>query len=203
MKIICIGWNYKAHIAELNSAMPEKPVLFLKPETALLNRNLPFFLPDFSNDVQYEAEVVLHINKVGKNISPKFAHTYYDSIGVGIDFTARDLQRECKAKGQPWEIAKGFDYSAVVNRFIEKDKLPAVDNLHFRLELNGEVVQQGCTADMIFSCDEIIAYASQFFTLKMGDLIFTGTPVGVGRVQINDKLKAYLEDECVLDFKVK
>ena len=203
MKIICIGWNYKAHIAELNSAMPEKPVLFLKPETALLNRNLPFFLPDFSNDVQYEAEVVLHINKVGKNISPKFAHTYYDSIGVGIDFTARDLQRECKAKGQPWEIAKGFDYSAVVNRFIEKDKLPAVDNLHFRLELNGEVVQQGCTADMIFSCDEIIAYASQFFTLKMGDPIFTGTPVGVGRVQINDKLKAYLEDECVLDFKVK
>ena len=203
MKIICIGWNYKAHIAELNSAMPEKPVLFLKPETALLNRNLPFFLPDFSNDVQYEAEVVLHINKVGKNISTKFAHTYYDSIGVGIDFTARDLQRECKAKGQPWEIAKGFDYSAVVNRFIEKDKLPAVDNLHFRLELNGEVVQQGCTADMIFSCDEIIAYASQFFTLKMGDLIFTGTPVGVGRVQINDKLKAYLEDECVLDFKVK
>lgn len=203
MKIICIEHNYKGCIKEFNNPIPEKPVFFLKPETALLLKNRPFFLPDFSNDIQYEVELVVRINKVGKYIAPHFAHTYYNDIGLGIDFTARDLQEECERKGDPWEIAKGFDNSAVVSQFLPVSNFSSIQNLNFNLFLNDKKVQQGDTSDMLISVNEIISYVSQFMTLKIGDLLFTGTPSGVGKIAISDHLQAYLENEKLLDFYVR
>ena len=195
--------NYRKHAAELGHNVPTEPVLFLMPETALITRNLPFFYPDFSNEIHHEVELVLKINRLGKNIPEKFANRYYDEIGVGIDFTARDLQRKAAAAGLPWTISKGFDGAAPVGNFVSKAELGDLNNIGFSLERNGEVVQQGNSADMIFSFDAIIAYASKFFTLKIGDLIFTGTPVGVGPVQIGDNLVAKIGDRELLNVKVK
>jgi 2-keto-4-pentenoate hydratase/2-oxohepta-3-ene-1,7-dioic acid hydratase in catechol pathway len=203
MKIICIGLNYKSHINEFNHPEPDKPLFFLKPDTSLLLKNRPFFLPDFSCDIQYELELVVRINKVGKCIQERFAHTYYNEIGLGIDFTARDLQKQCREKGEPWEIAKGFDNSAVVSSFIALSNLPPINNLNFQLFLNGMSVQQGNTSNMLFSINYLIVYISQFITLKTGDLLFTGTPSGVGKVAVNDHLQACLEDKKLLDFYVK
>ncbi len=202
MKIICIGRNYIDHAKELNNPVPEKPMFFLKPDTALLLKNNPFFYPDFSREIHYEAEIVLKINRVGKHIEEKFAHRYYDEIGIGIDFTARDLQKKCKEKGHPWEIAKAFDNSAgLCQNFINKNQLP--ENINFRLDINEKTVQEGNTKDLIFSFDKIISYISKFFTLKIGDIIFTGTPAGVGEINIDDRLQAYIEDELMMDFKIK
>lgn len=204
MKIICIGRNYADHAKELNNPLPSKPVFFLKPETALIPKNMPFFIPDFTNDLHHEVELVVKINRLGKNIEERFANKYYNEIGIGIDFTARDLQSECKAKGLPWEMAKAFDHSAPVSqKFIAVDELKDVNNIPFRLEKNGEIVQQGNSKDMIFNIDKIIAYVSQFFTLKIGDLIFTGTPAGVSQVAINDQLTAYIGDQELLQLKIK
>ncbi len=203
MKIICIGLNYKDHIKEFKGEVLEKPMFFLKSESSLVVNNKPFFLPDFSNDIQYEVEVVLKVCKLGKNIQPAFAHRYYNEISLGIDFTARDLQNECRANGWPWEICKSFDNAAPVGKFIDKKHFPDTRNINFQLDLNGKTVQKGNTANMIFHFDEIISYVSKFLTLKIGDLIFTGTPVGVGPVKIDDRLTAILEDKTVLDFKVK
>ena len=203
MKIICIGRNYSAHAKELNNPVPKEPVVFLKPDTALLPKSMPFFYPSFSKDIHYEAELVVKIDRVGKNISQKFAHKYYSELSVGIDFTARDLQQECKEKGLPWERAKAFDGSAPVGRFIGKDKFQTLSDLNFSLKINGELKQQGNTGNMLFSIDAIIAYVSQFFTLKIGDLIFTGTPEGVRPIAINDSFEAFLEGEKVLDLKIK
>ncbi len=203
MKIICIGWNYITHIQELSSPMPEKPVFFLKPETALLTRNRPFFLPDFSNNVHHEVELIIKINRLGKCIAPKFASQYYDEIGLGIDFTARDLQNEAKKNGAPWEIAKGFDSSALVGEFIHKSEFENVKNIGFSLHKNGEIVQQGNSNDLLFDFDTIISYVSQFFTLKIGDLIYTGTPSGVGPVQINDYLEGYIGEKKMFQCRVK
>jgi 2-keto-4-pentenoate hydratase/2-oxohepta-3-ene-1,7-dioic acid hydratase in catechol pathway len=203
MKIICIGRNYAEHAREFDNDIPEHPIFFLKPDTSIITRNRPFFYPDFSNDIQYETEVVIKINRLGKNIQKKFAHRYYNQLTVGIDFTARDLQMECKEKGQPWEIAKGFEGSAPLGRFVSRDKLEDVHNLDFGLLINGETVQYGNTKDMIFSFEDLIAYVSRFFTLKMGDLIFTGTPVGVGPVHIEDRLTAFMGNQTLLDFRIK
>ncbi|MBI4930744.1 MAG: fumarylacetoacetate hydrolase family protein [Bacteroidetes bacterium] len=203
MKIICIGQNYLEHIKELNSAIPDEPVFFLKPDTALLLDNKPFYIPDFSNNIHHEVEIVLKISKVGKNIAKEFAHKYYDELTVGIDFTARDIQKIQKTKGLPWEKAKGFDGSAPVGRFISKEKLSPLNNLNFHLTINGKTVQKGNTSDLLFPFDKIISFISQFITLKIGDLIFTGTPVGVGAVNIGDKLEAFLEGEKLLAFDVK
>lgn len=202
MKIICIGMNYADHIKELGSRTPTVPVFFMKPDTALLRNNDPFYIPDFSKDLHYECEVVVRINRVVKSIDQKFAHRCYDQVGLGIDFTARDLQEKCKASGLPWEICKSFDNSAAVsNQFIPKDELPEI--LNFTLDINGERRQTGCTSDMIFSIDRIISYVSEFVTLKTGDLIFTGTPVGVGQVKIGDRLLATLQGCTLLDFEIK
>ena len=203
MKIICIGRNYVEHAKELNNPLPERPVFFLKPDTAILIRNRPFFYPEFSKDIHYETELVVKIKRNGKHIHEKFAPKYYDSIALGIDFTARDLQKDCKAKGLPWEIAKGFDNSAPLSSFISLNDLEDKENIRFHLELNGETIQIGESKDMIFSVDKVITYVSQFMTLKMGDLIFTGTPKGVGPVKIGDNLKGYLENRKMLDFNVK
>jgi 2-keto-4-pentenoate hydratase/2-oxohepta-3-ene-1,7-dioic acid hydratase in catechol pathway len=203
MKIICIGRNYAEHVKELNHSLPGVPVFFMKPESSVILNNNPFFLPDFSNEVHYEAEIVLKIMRLGKNIEKQFAHRYYQEIGIGIDFTARDLQRECIKEGKPWEIAKAFDGSAVVGKFIKKEKLPDSGAVSFQLDLNGQTVQKGNTGDMIFSFSDIIAYVSKFITLKTGDLIFTGTPAGVGPVKINDHLVASVEGQVMLDFRVK
>jgi 2-keto-4-pentenoate hydratase/2-oxohepta-3-ene-1,7-dioic acid hydratase in catechol pathway len=203
MKIICIGRNYKDHAKELNNPVPSEPLFFLKPDTALLLGNEPFYIPDFSKEVHYECELIYKINKVGKNISEKFASKYYTEVGLGIDFTARDLQDKCKEKGLPWELAKGFDHSAVVSKFIPLSSLENSDNITFKLDLNGKQVQLGFSKDVIFSIDQIIAYVSQFITLKTGDLIFTGTPAGVGKVTINDQLQGYLEDTLMFDFMIK
>jgi len=203
MKIIAIGRNYADHINELNSPIPEKPVFFLKPDTAIIRNNQPFFYPDFSKNIHYELEVVIKINKVGKNIAKRFAHRYFEEIGLGIDFTARDLQEECKQKGLPWEMSKSFDGSAPISNFINKTTIDNLNELNFSLDLNDKPVQKGNTKNMIFSFDDIISYVSQFITLKIGDLIFTGTPVGVGSVKINDHLVARLEDNVMLDFFVK
>ena len=203
MKIICIGRNYSAHAKELNNSVPKEPVVFLKPDTALLPKSMPFFYPSFSKDVHYEAELVVKIDRVGKNISQKFAHKYYSELTVGIDFTARDIQQECKEKGLPWEKAKAFDGSATVGKFIPKEKFHNLSDLNFSLKINGESRQQGNTGDMLFSIDAIIEYVSQFFTVKIGDLIFTGTPEGVGAIGINDSFEAFLEEEKVLDLKIK
>lgn len=204
MKIICIGRNYLLHAKELKNPVPEKPLFFLKPDSAILRKNRPFFYPDFSNNIHYELEVVLRISRLGKHIEEKFAHRYYDAVSLGIDFTARDLQQEAKAKGGPWEAAKAFDGSAALNEeFIPVSELKDVHALSFRLDKNGQTVQQGNTRDMIFSYEHLIAYVSQFMTLKMGDLIFTGTPAGVGPVAVGDRLTAYLEDKQWLDFSIK
>ena len=205
MKIIAVGWNYNAHNAEMNRTdIPPYPVVFLKPETALLKNGKPFFLPQFSDRIEYETELVFHISRLGKNIAPKFAHRYYDAVTVGIDFTARDKQAEARASGSPWDIAKGFDYSAPVGQFLPLPEQPRkADNLDFSLSINGTTVQRGNSNDMIFHIDEIIAYVSQFYTLKIGDIIFTGTPAGVGPVKIGDHLVGYLGETKVLDFFVK
>jgi acylpyruvate hydrolase len=203
MKIICIGRNYADHAKELNNPLPKVPVFFMKPDSSVLVNNQPFFLPDFSNEIHYEAEIVLKIVRLGKNIEKKFAHRYYQEIGIGIDFTARDLQRECIKEGKPWEMAKSFDSSAVLGKFINKEKLPNPEAISFQLELNGKIVQEGNTNDLLFSFDDIIAYVSTFVTLKNGDVIYTGTPAGVGPVKINDHLVASVEGQVLLDFWVK
>lgn len=204
MKIICVGRNYAAHAKELNNAVEEEPVIFLKPETAMIPAKQPFFLPSFSEDVHYETELVIRINKVGKNIEEKFAHRYYDEITLGIDFTARDLQQKLKMKGLPWELAKGFDGSAPVGQFQPLQKFGKnINDLRFRMLLNGEVKQTGHTADMIFNVDRIISFVSGFYTLKIGDLIFTGTPQGVGPVKAGDVIEAILEEESVLSVKIR
>jgi 2-keto-4-pentenoate hydratase/2-oxohepta-3-ene-1,7-dioic acid hydratase in catechol pathway len=203
MKIICIGRNYLAHARELNNEVPDKPVFFLKPDSALVTANRPFFYPDFSSDVHYELEVVIRINRLGRSIEEQYAGRYYNELALGVDFTARDLQAEQKKKGLPWEIAKGFDYSAPISEFFPVEKYGDIHNLSFRLDLNGKTVQDGSTSLMIFSFEKIIAYVSRFMTLKTGDLIFTGTPAGVGPVAIDDRLEAYLEGDKLMDFPVK
>jgi len=203
MKIICIGRNYADHAKELNNPVPSAPVFFMKAGNAILRNNFPFFIPDFSNDIHYETELVIRICKLGKSIQEKFAHKYYNAIGIGIDFTARDLQQTCKEKGLPWEIAKAFDGSAPISEFIPLTDLKDRENIQFHLNINGTTVQTGLSSDMIFSFEKIIAYVSRFNTLKTGDLIFTGTPAGVGPVKINDRLEAWLEDKKMLDFRVK
>ena len=203
MKIICIGRNYVNHAKEMNSPTPEVPMFFMKPDTAILPKKNPFFYPNFTKELHYECELVVQINKVGKNISEKFANQYYDKIGLGIDFTARDLQRKCKEKGHPWEIAKSFDHSAPMgSKFLPVENLD-LNNLAFQLKQNGKVVQQGNSKDMIFSIDKLIEYVSQFITLKIGDLIFTGTPEGVGEVQIGDHLEGFIGEEQLLSLKIK
>ena len=204
MKIIAIGRNYVEHAKELNNAVPDKPVFFLKPETALLQKNRAFYYPEFSKDIHYEAEIVVKINKIGKYIEEEFASRYYDEIGIGIDFTARDLQKIQKEKGLPWEIAKAFDHSApICQTFIKKDKFKNVQDINFSLDINGQRVQTGNTKDMLFSIDKIIAYVSKFVSLKMGDLIYTGTPSGVGPIKIGDRLIASIEGEELLNFEIK
>jgi len=204
MKIICIGRNYIDHAKELNNPVPSEPVFFLKPDTALLRNNAPFFYPAFSKDVHYEVELVIKISKVGRSIGEKFASRYYSEVGLGVDFTARDLQQRCKERGLPWEMAKAFDFSAPLSSaFLPIDNFESVSSIPFSLHKNGEVVQQGNSSEMIFSVDRIISYVSQFFTLKIGDLIYTGTPAGVGPVQINDRLQGYIGDTLMFDFDVK
>ena len=203
MKIICIGRNYSDHIKELANEKPDDPVVFLKPDTSLVLKNQPFFIPPFSNDVHHEVEVLIRINRIGKHIQQKFAHKYYDQIGLGIDFTARDLQAKLKANGLPWEKAKAFDGAAVVGDWIKKSELPNVDQLLFEMTKNGDVVQSSSTAMMLWKIDELISYVSQFFTLKIGDIIFTGTPSGVGVVNVNDILEGFLEGRRLFSIKVK
>ncbi|WP_412984302.1 fumarylacetoacetate hydrolase family protein [Pontimicrobium sp. IMCC45349] len=203
MKLICIGRNYTKHIEELENEKPTDPVVFLKPDTAILLKKQPFFIPDFSNDVHHEVEVLVKINRVGKYIDKKFAHKYYDQIGLGIDFTARDLQSELKSKGLPWEKAKAFDGAAVVGNWLSKSKFENVNNINFSLHKNDELVQQGNTSLMLWKIDELIEYVSKYFTLKIGDIIFTGTPAGVGKVVANDKLKGFIEDEQLFSIHVK
>ena len=203
MKLICIGRNYTKHIEELENEKPTDPVVFLKPDTAILLKKQPFFIPDFSDDVHHEVEILVKINKVGKHIQKKFAHKYYDEIGLGIDFTARDLQSELKAKGLPWEKAKGFDGAAVIGNWLPKSQFDNVDNIPFRLEKNDEVVQDGNTNLMLWKIDELIEYVSKYFTLKIGDIIFTGTPAGVGKVVANDKLKGFIEDTEIFSITIK
>lgn len=203
MKILCIGRNYADHINELNNERPSEPVIFLKPDTAVLKDNEPFYHPDFSNDIHHEIEIVLKINKVGKNIEAKFAHKYYDEIGLGIDFTARDLQTKLKEKGLPWEKAKAFNGSAPISGFIPKTEFENLANVNFHLDVNGKTVQQGNTEMMLWNFDEIIAEISKYFTLKTGDLIFTGTPSGVGKVVVGDTLTAFIEERKMLTFEIK
>lgn len=204
MKIICIGRNYTDHIAELKNERPQEPVIFMKPDSAILLKKMPFFIPPFSNDVHYEVELLVRINKIGKHIQQKFAHKYYDEIGLGIDFTARDMQQKLKEKGLPWEKAKAFDGSAVIGEtWIEKSHFQDLNNINFSLEKNGEVVQKGTTSHMLWKIDEIIEYISQYFTLKIGDVIFTGTPAGVGPVAINDSLTGFIEDKQIFSIQVK
>jgi acylpyruvate hydrolase len=203
MKIICIGRNYAEHAKEMNAPVPTEPVIFLKPETALLQKNEPFYYPEFSKDIHHEVELVLKISKMGRHIEPMFANRYYDEIGIGIDFTARDIQAKCKEKGLPWEKAKAFDHSAPIGKFLPKTRFPLMDDIHFHLDVNGQTVQKGTTEDLLFTFDNLIAYVSKFFTLKKGDMIFTGTPEGVGPVKIGDRLEAYIGQEKLLDFEIK
>ncbi len=205
MKIIAVGMNYALHNRELgHTQVNSEPVIFMKPDSALLKEGKPFFLPDFSNEIHYETEVVVRICRLGKHIAPRFAYRYYDAVTVGIDFTARDLQRAFRAAGNPWELSKGFDNSAAIGTFIPLEQLgKGIQQLDFRLDIDGCTVQQGNTADMLFRVDDIIAYVSRFMTLKMGDLLFTGTPAGVGPVSVGQHLQGYLEGEKVLDFHVR
>lgn len=203
MKIICVGRNYAAHAKELNNAVEEEPVIFLKPDTSLLSNNQDFYLPDFSTDIHYETEVVVKINKPGKHIDEKFAHRYYDSVSVGVDFTARDLQAMLKSKGLPWERAKAFDGSAVIGSFLPLADVGNISDLNFSMSLNGQKVQSANTSEMVFSVDNVIAFVSRFITLKTGDLIYTGTPLGVGKVSVGDHLIGYLGENELFNFKVK
>lgn len=204
MKIICIGKNYADHAKEMNSAVPEKPVFFLKPDTALLGKGQQFYYPDFTKELHHEIEIVVKISKNGKNIEEKFASGYYEEIGLGIDFTARDLQDEAKKKGLPWEIAKAFDNAAVVGeRFLPKTNFNDINAIPFRLDLNGNTVQNGNTKDLIFSIDKVISYVSRFITLRQGDYLFTGTPSGVGPVKIGDRLQGFIDNDQLLDFFIK
>jgi len=203
MKIICVGRNYAEHIEELNNAVPKDPVLFLKPDTSIVLKNQPFFIPEFSDNVHHEVEILVKINRIGKHIDKKFAHKYYDEIGLGIDFTARDLQAQLKEKGLPWEKAKGFDGSAVIGKFLPKSNFENIDNIDFRLERNDKQQQIGNTSLMLWKIDELIEYISKYFTLKIGDVIFTGTPSGVAKVFPNDTLTGFIEDTKVFSVKVK
>ena len=203
MKIICIGRNYAEHAKELNNAIPSEPVFFMKPDTALLKDGEPFYFPEFTKDLHHEIEIVLKINKVGKHIEEQFANKYYDEIGLGIDFTARDLQNIAKEKGMPWEKAKAFDGSAPIGKFISKTALGNLNDISFELKINGKSRQVGNTKDLLFSFDKIISYVSKFVTLKVGDLIYTGTPEGVSAVQIGDKLQGYINGDLFLEFDVK
>jgi 2-keto-4-pentenoate hydratase/2-oxohepta-3-ene-1,7-dioic acid hydratase in catechol pathway len=203
MKILCIGKNYAEHVKEMKSAVPTEPVYFMKPDTALVKDGAPFYLPDFSSDLHHEVEIVLKINRNGKNIEEQFAHKYFDEISIGIDFTARDIQAKCKEKGLPWEKAKAFDNSAPIGKFVPKTKYADLGSLSFRLDINGKTVQQGNTKDMIFNYAKCISYVSKFHTLKQGDLLYTGTPEGVGPVKAGDKLEAFIEGEKLLEFEVK
>ncbi len=203
MKIICIGRNYTKHIEELQNERPSEPVVFLKPDTAILPKNMPFFIPDFSDDIHHEVEILVRINRVGKHIEPRFAHKYYDEIGLGIDFTARELQAQLKEKGLPWEKAKAFDGSAVIGNFLPKNKFKTLNSINFELTNNGTSVQKGCTSNMLWQIDELIAYVSQYFTLKIGDIIFTGTPEGVAKVKTNDVLEGFIEGESMFRIQIK
>ncbi|MCK5368793.1 MAG: fumarylacetoacetate hydrolase family protein [Cyclobacteriaceae bacterium] len=203
MKILAIGRNYTAHIEELNNERPDEPVIFTKPETALLQKNAPFYYPDFSSNIHYEVEIVLRICKHGKYIDKKFAHNYFDAIGVGIDFTARDLQDKARAKGLPWDLSKGFNGSAPISKFIDKTEFTDIKNLDFSLKLDGEQKQHGNTSLMLFKFEEIISYISKFIMLKKGDIIFTGTPKGVGPIAIGNKLEAFIENEKLLEVEIK
>ncbi|WP_046757457.1 fumarylacetoacetate hydrolase family protein [Kordia jejudonensis] len=203
MKIICIGRNYAKHIEELANEKPADPVIFMKSDTSILLKKQPFFIPDFSDEIHHEVEILVKINKLGKYIDQKFAHKYYNEISVGIDFTARDLQSKLKEKGLPWEKAKAFDGSAVVGQWIAKDQFEDLNNVNFRLEKNNEIVQQGNTKQMLWKIDELIAYVSQYFTLKIGDIIFTGTPAGVSKVHPEDRLVGYIEEQQLFSILVK
>ncbi|AYA36117.1 FAA hydrolase family protein [Hymenobacter oligotrophus] len=204
MKILCIGRNYAEHIAELNNEVPDEPVIFLKPDTALLQRGMPFFYPEFTQDIHHEIELVLRVCKNGRHIEEHFAHTYYDAVGLGLDLTARDLQSKAKSKGLPWDLAKGFDGSAPLGTtFKPVSEFADPKNINFRLEVNGEVRQQGNSGMMLHDFNKIISYVSRFITLKMGDLIFTGTPSGVGPIKVGDQLTGYIEDEKLLEVAVK
>jgi 2-keto-4-pentenoate hydratase/2-oxohepta-3-ene-1,7-dioic acid hydratase in catechol pathway len=203
MKIICVGRNYAAHISELENEKPEHPVLFIKPDSAILLKKHPFIIPEFSNEIHHEVEVLVKINRVGKHIDRKFAHKYYDEIGLGIDFTARDLQTQLKAKGLPWEKAKSFDGSAVVGNFLQKSSFKNVDNINFSLKKNQKTVQKGNTAQQLWKIGELIEYISKYFTLKIGDIIFTGTPAGVAKVNPNDTLTGFIEEKEMFSIKIK
>ncbi|WP_373071959.1 fumarylacetoacetate hydrolase family protein [Zeaxanthinibacter enoshimensis] len=203
MKIICIGRNYADHIKELANERPAEPVVFIKPDSAVLPKEQAFYIPEFSQDVHYELEVLVKIKKVGKHIQEKFAHKYYDEVGLGIDFTARDLQQELKAKGLPWEKAKGFDGAAVIGKWVPKSRYKDLQDLNFKLLRNSETVQDGNTGLMLWKIDELIAYVSRYFMLKKGDILFTGTPAGVGRISANDYLSGYLEGEEMFSVKIK
>lgn len=203
MKILAVGRNYAEHIQELKNERPSEPIVFMKPETALLKNNSPFYLPDFSNNIQHEVELIIRINKEGKNIEEQFAHKYYDGIGIGIDFTARDLQEKAKEKGLPWTLAKGFNGSAPVSEFLPLSHFPDLKNLNFSLKINGIEKQKANTNKMLFSFDQIISYISKFILLKKGDIIFTGTPEGVAKVNLGDHLEAFIENKKMLEFEVK
>ena len=203
MKIICIGRNYKNHVNELNNIVPTEPVIFLKPDTSIILKTQPFFIPDFSNDINHEVEIIVKINRVGKYISKEFAHKYYDKIGLGIDFTARDIQQNQKKFGLPWEKAKAFDGSALIGKWVNKTSFDDINDIKFSLMKNNELVQQGNTSQMLWDIDSIIAYVSSFFTLKIGDIIFTGTPDGVGAVKENDKLKGFSNGDEFFDLKIR
>lgn len=203
MKIICIGRNYKNHVNELNNIVPTEPVIFLKPDTSIILKKQPFFIPDFSNNIHHEVEVIVKINRVGKYISKEFAHKYYDKIGLGIDFTARDIQQNQKQFGLPWEKAKAFDGSALIGKWVNKTSFDDINDINFSLMKNNELVQQGNTSQMLWDIDSIIAYVSSFFTLKIGDIIFTGTPAGVGAVKENDKLKGFINGDEFFDLKIR
>ena len=203
MKIICVGRNYAAHIEELNNEKTQDPVLFLKPDTAILQKKQPFFIPHFSSNIHYEAEIIVRIDRIGKHIQPEFAHKYYKQISLGVDFTARDFQNQLKHQGLPWEKAKAFDGSAVIGDWVDKNEWGDLQNLSFELQLNGSPVQQGNTSQMLWSIDDLIAYASTFFTLKIGDIIFTGTPQGVGAVKQDDFLEGFVANKKLFSLKIK
>lgn len=203
MKIICVGLNYARHIEEFNSQVPEEPVVFFKPDSAILRDNKPFYIPDFTQQLDYETELVVRIGRLGKNISEKFAHRYYDSVALGIDLTARDLQRKARSAGHPWALSKGFDGAAVLSEFIPLSETEGMEKIHFHLQKNGVTVQEGFSGDMLFSVDKLIAYISRFISLKIGDLIYTGTPSGVGSLAIGDHLEGYIEDKKLIDFQIR
>ena len=205
MKIFAIGMNYAQHNKEMDGALykPEEPVVFLKADSSLLKDKKPFFLPDELGRVDYETELVVRISRLGKSIPQRFAHRYYDAVTCGIDFTARDLQRKCKEKGLPWTLCKGFDGAAAIGEWVPVEKFRDIQAIHFHLDINGKTVQEGCTSDMLYGVDELIAYISRWFTLKTGDILFTGTPMGVGPVHINDHLEGWLEERKVMEFNVK